>query len=452
MSPVMPASTRYLIQSTVAFLLVGFIALMSIVGMNIWLSERAQSYFEAAVGARDTRIAAVDLRNAMQTAESSQRGFIITGNEIYLAPYQTGRIAAEHKLAALQTLLQTYPDGPLILTRLREIISSKFSELEETIALKRAGRDDDVLALIRSNTGKTLTDEANVFFSGIITQADARLTSGVDEQRANTGLLRLVSGIGALVIVAVVGGAAYGITRYTSELRKSRDEINEFNSELEGRVAARTADLALARDRAEMLLSEVNHRVANSLALVSSLVNLQSKALSDTAAKEALAETRDRILAVALVHQRLYVSGDPRSVSLDEYLKGLLDQLSASMQREGSGITVRYALNPVKLETDASISLGVVIAELVTNAFKYAYPDGTGEIRVSLRELPDGQAELVVEDDGIGQIEGVPAKGTGLGTKIVKAMCMSMGAQIEYRMRQRGTEARLVFSPQRITA
>ena len=74
-----------------------------------------------------------------------------------------------------------------------------------------------------------------------------------------------MSAIGALVIVAVIGGAAFVLARYTNELRATRDQVNALNSELEQRVASRTADLAQARDRAEMLLSEVNHRVANSL-------------------------------------------------------------------------------------------------------------------------------------------------------------------------------------------
>ena len=80
----MPISSRDLIRSTSAFLLIGFVALMGIVAMNFWLGERAQSYSEDAISARDTRVAAVELRNSMLTAESSQRGFIITGNEIYL--------------------------------------------------------------------------------------------------------------------------------------------------------------------------------------------------------------------------------------------------------------------------------------------------------------------------------------------------------------------------------
>jgi CHASE3 domain sensor protein len=75
----MPISSRYLVTSTSAFLLIGFVALMTIVAMNFWLGERGQSYFEEAIEARDTRIAAVELRNAVQTAEASQRGFIITG-------------------------------------------------------------------------------------------------------------------------------------------------------------------------------------------------------------------------------------------------------------------------------------------------------------------------------------------------------------------------------------
>ncbi|WP_421917222.1 sensor histidine kinase [Mesorhizobium sp.] len=442
----MPMSSRYIVRFTSAALLVGFLALTAIVAMNFWLGERAQSYFDDAIAARDTRIAAVELRNAMQTAEASQRGFIITGNEIYLAPYQSAKTQAQRRLLALETLLPASPDSAATLQRLSTIISSKFDELDHTIELKRSQRDDEVLAIFRTNKGKALTDEANVFFAGIIGRADDRLTAGVDEQRTNTGLLRLVSAIGALVIVAVVSGAAYGVARYTRELRGTRDEVNTLNRDLERRVAARTADLAQARDRAELLLSEVNHRVANSLALVSSLVNLQSKAVNDSGAKDALAETQDRIFAISLVHKRLYGTGGVGSVSLDEYLSGLLDHLRTSLRSQVHGVNLSYAIDPIELETDISINLGVVVTELVTNAFKYAYPDTVGEIRVRLEKLPDQQAELVVEDDGVGRAEGAPAKGTGVGSRIVNAMCVSLGAKIDYQKRHPGTAARLVFS------
>ena len=442
----MSVLNRHFVGMTTGLLLIGFVALMAIVATNFWLGERAQSYFDIAIAARDTRIAAVELRNAIQTAEYSQRGFIITGNEIYLAPYQSSKTQAQRRLLAMQNLLRSYPNSDLVLQRLSTIISDKFGELDRTIELKRNHRDDEALEIFRTNSGKALSDEANVFISGIIVKADERLTSGVDEQRANTGWLRLVSGFGAAVIIAVVGGAAVGIAHYTTELRSTRDQVNALNSDLERRVATRTKDLAQARDRAEVLLSEVNHRVANSLALVSSLVNLQSKALNDPAAKEALAVTTERILAISLVHKRLYSSTDVRQVALDEYLTTLLDHLRTSLLGQGHGVTLSFKIEPVVLETDSSINLGVVLTELVTNASKYAYPDGAGEIRVRLTKLPDEQAELVVEDDGIGRTEGVPAKGTGVGTKIVNAMSASLGAQIDYRNRHPGTAAHLVFS------
>src|SRR5882757_558231 len=128
---------RLFVGMTTASLLTGFVALMAIVATNFWLGERAQFYFDNAIAARDTRVAAVELRNAMQTAESSQRGFIITGNEIYLAPYQAAKIQAQRHLAALQTLLLSYPNSETLLKRLTAVVGTKFDDLDRTIALKR---------------------------------------------------------------------------------------------------------------------------------------------------------------------------------------------------------------------------------------------------------------------------------------------------------------------------
>lgn len=104
-------------------------------------------------------------------------------------------------------------------------------------------------------------------------------------------------------------------------------------------------------------------------------------------------------------------------------------------------------LDPIFLLTDDAISLGIVVTELVTNAFKYAYPASGGVIRVQLRALGDDGAELIVEDDGIGR-DGA-AKGTGLGTKIITAMATKLNAKIEFSDRQPGTAARLHFTLRR---
>jgi two-component sensor histidine kinase len=135
-----------------------------------------------------------------------------------------------------------------------------------------------------------------------------------------------------------------------------------------------------------------------------------------------------------------------RFVELDEYLASLLEHLETSMRAEGhGGASLTHELEPLRLRTDASVNLGVVVTEWVTNAFKYAYPDRTGDVRVRLQRLSDGRAELVVEDDGIGRKEDAPAVGTGLGTRIVKGVAAAMRAEVEYLRRQPGTAARLVF-------
>ncbi len=439
----MPISSRFVIRTTIALLTVGFTTLLAVVGMTIWFSERAQVSFNAVVEARDTRGLAVELRNAVQTAESSQRGYIATSNEIYLAPYDRAKTQALRQLGNLQrTRVQV--DTKVLLDRLSATLAEKMQEMDSSIALKTAGRNAEALAILRTNRGKALMDEADLFLSGIIRAADERLTAAVGEQRENAAVLRWLSMAGGSLIIIVVGALMVTLHRYTREVTIARDQIRLVNTTLESRVEQRTADLARARDRAQALLAEVNHRVANSLSLVAALVRLQSRSLVDKAAKDALEETQARIDAVSMVHKRLYSSGDVGQVALDEYLSGLLGHLQTTMHDNGHGASLRHELEPVKLDTDASVNLGVVLAEWVTNAFKYAYSDQPGEVRVKLKHRNDGRGELVVEDDGVGRQSG-SVKGTGLGSRIVSAMAATMGAEIEYLTRQPGTAARLVF-------
>jgi two-component sensor histidine kinase len=439
----MPISPRFVVNFTVLLLSVGFLVLFGIIGMTVWLGERAQIYFDEASSLRDLRIAAVELRSALQSAESSERGFLIGGNEIYLAPYDSAKAHIDDSLARVQQLLAVSARDAL-LTRLSNIISDKITEMDRTIALRTEFKENEALTEFSSNRGKALMDEANVFLSSIVRNADERLTAGIAEQRRNALWLRLLSTLGGLVIVTVVGGVIFTLFRYTGEISRARDEVRSVNLTLEQRVNDRTTALMRARDRAEILLSEVNHRVANSLALVASLVHLQSNCLNDRAAKEVLNATEARIHAVASVHKRLYASGNTSVVDLDEYLSSLLRNMEAALRSEGHGASLRYELEPVKLKTDSSVNLGVIVTEWVTNAFKYAYPTGSGEVRVKLKRLADGQSELVVEDDGIGRTAG-PAKGSGLGTRIVSAMARTIGAEIDYFSRNPGTGARLSF-------
>lgn len=204
------------------------------------------------------------------------------------------------------------------------------------------------------------------------------------------------------------------------------------------------AEVRAARDRAELLLTEVNHRVANSLALVAALVRMQAGTIKDPGAKDALAETEARISAIAGLHRKLYTSDDVRSVALDEYLAALVTELDNSMRAAGHRTRTTLHLESLYVPPDKAVSVGMIVTELLTNAYKYAYPDGReGEVRVIVRRETHSEAELLVEDDGIGWSgEGRP-QGTGLGTRIVRSMAVNLGTEIIYLKDRPGTRVSL---------
>jgi two-component sensor histidine kinase/CheY-like chemotaxis protein len=200
-----------------------------------------------------------------------------------------------------------------------------------------------------------------------------------------------------------------------------------------------------ARDRAELLLREVNHRVANSLGLVAAMVRMQASLLEDERAKRALQETQNRISAVAGVHRHLYSSDAVGEVEIASYLGQLVADLATSLTGEHDGCAVVARLRPTVVKTDRAVSLGIVVGELVTNAFKYAYPEGAGgEIRVS-SELVGDLVRVTVEDDGVGWNGEGEIHGTGLGSKIVTAMCRNLDASIDWQKREPGTRVVIDF-------
>ena len=205
------------------------------------------------------------------------------------------------------------------------------------------------------------------------------------------------------------------------ELRESRDRLEK--------LAAQQA----------LLLKEVNHRVANSLQLISSLIEMQARKVADPEAREMLKRAAQRVEAVTMVHHRLYTSDDVEFVEMDKYLQGLLDELRRMAGSEEEHGAIRLNAEPIRVETDKAVSLGLIVNELVTNALKYAYPNGGGDIRVDFCRRGGDQVQLVVEDDGVGYPDGTEPKGSGLGAVIVNAMARTVRATVELDRSHRGT-------------
>jgi two-component sensor histidine kinase len=213
---------------------------------------------------------------------------------------------------------------------------------------------------------------------------------------------------------------------------------------LEREKADAEEKLRASNARLEALLGEVNHRVANSLQLVTAMVQLQAGAVTDEAARAALHDTQRRIGAIAQVHRRLYTSGDVQSVDMRDYLEALVGELADAWSTDEAPRAMRVDADPIRLPTDRAVSLGVIVTELVTNACKYAYPPHTpGEVRIAFtRDGADGFV-LAVEDDGRGMEADQAPRGTGLGTRLIRAMAQSLQSAVEYDPAHLGVRATL---------
>lgn len=254
---------------------------------------------------------------------------------------------------------------------------------------------------------------------------------------------------GRVAVAALRAGAADYVIKDVSEdftalLRRSITQaLKRRRLELENQQAM--DDVREARDRAEALLREVNHRVGNSLQLVSSFISLQQRQLKDEGSRRALQEAQSRIEAVAQVHRRLYTSADIATVGVSDYLVDLIDELAKSLGPAGQAPQILVDVQNLRVTPDQAVSLGVIVTELITNAVKYAYEPGEGgQIRVTLHAAEEGRALLVVEDDGPGITQEAP-KGTGLGTRIIKAMAQGLKSHIEVDPSHSGVRACLEF-------
>jgi two-component sensor histidine kinase len=191
--------------------------------------------------------------------------------------------------------------------------------------------------------------------------------------------------------------------------------------------------------RLEALLIEMNHRVANSLQMVASLINLQSRRATGSEAQMILGDMRRRIDAVARVHRQLYIAGGARTIDMAAYCQALCQDLALSFALDSTQRRIVVAADAIALPTADAISLGILINELVSNACKYAYSaEQAGEVRVGLVRQDTGGFRLTVEDDGCGTEDEVLSQGTGFGSQMVRAIADSLGGTLTRAHRNPG--------------
>jgi PAS domain S-box-containing protein len=188
-------------------------------------------------------------------------------------------------------------------------------------------------------------------------------------------------------------------------------------------------EASAALEQQQMLLHEVNHRVKNSLQLVSSLLRLQARRIPDPAARRQLEDATTRISTIAHIHQRLYRDQDIKKIDFGAFLS----ELCADLQGTASRCTLEVSSPGFPVATDRAIPLALVVNELVTNAFKYAYPAESTGGRVSVSvALTGGEIAITVKDDGVGLPESFSVAGGGnLGMILIGSLLAQLSGRIE---------------------
>jgi two-component system, sensor histidine kinase PdtaS len=210
-----------------------------------------------------------------------------------------------------------------------------------------------------------------------------------------------------------------------ASLKLARAELERLNVELERRVAERTAALERALADKDTLFQEVHHRVRNNLQVISSMLKL---ALREQRAdpREVILDISGRVQAIGLVHDALYAGAEPSRVDFDRYLRSLCNSLLL-LRDDADRITIEVDAGDSAIGMATAATLGMIACELVTNALKHAFPDGSsGRILVQSCSA-DGEIALTVADSGPGEARAAE----GLGLKLVQQLLGQLDGTLE---------------------
>jgi len=273
--------------------------------------------------------------------------------------------------------------------------------------------------------------------------------------RKNTGDYRWFHDVGGITkrnpdgTIKTVTGMVVDIT----ERKQIESEIRSLNAILEERVKERTGELETANitlkeeisqridaeqrlrtllDEKMILLKEVHHRVKNNLQIINSLLNLQSRYISDEKTLAAIRESQNRIRAMSMVHEKLYQTEDISDIDLGEYIRFLAESLFQFYGAKMQKITLTTDIPDIHADINIAIPFGLIMNELISNSLKYAFPEGNkGEVVINIRR-EDHTLKVVYKDNGIGIPADLDWRNTrSLGLRLVRSLVEQLNGKIE---------------------
>ena len=434
-----PAPFRAFIRRWFNWLVLGAMAGAILGALALLLSLGAAERAERVQAQRASEILQTldRVERAALSAESAQRGYFITLDQRYLEPYRTARTQTVEELEKLDRSLG---DGVAVqrqqVDRIRAALEDKFSELDDTVGLLEQGN-------LRDARRRILTGDGYDAMQRLTTAIDAlaaieRNLLADQTERARTAEERILPALGVLLLL-LVGAIALGAVLVA---RAAQAETE----------AAQARELEIARDRADLLAQELNHRVKNLFAMVLAIVQMSARDVADVAAYKDRIGSRIRALLTAHeVTQGSGTAADRLSREGGASLRALVEATvephvseEKRLEIEGEDVAIaRIQVTP----------LGLVLHELATNAVKYGCWSNEGLLTVRWREQSD-LLHLEWQEERDGSIdeeeresEARTEVGGGFGSTLMTGAGRQLGGEVERTFGPRGVTVRIVFPP-----
>jgi two-component sensor histidine kinase len=220
-----------------------------------------------------------------------------------------------------------------------------------------------------------------------------------------------------------------------------------YKERLEKIIRERTSEIIKQRDEKEILLKEVHHRVKNNLQIINSLINIQSDYVNDPKAIELFKEIRNRIRTISLVHEKLYKSNDYANINVKEYINMLVENLIETYSID-KNIDLEVDLHVEYFNLNTIIPLGLLLNEVISNSFKYAFNDKKdGVIEISLNKAENDFYILIIGDNGPGfNKDPFIGESSTLGIELIKILTDQLDGKIQ-KLNRAGTYYQLEFKP-----
>jgi signal transduction histidine kinase len=426
----MPINSASFVRATILLLIVGFVSVFAIVAAAVWLAARNDIHADNLIDALDARRIAFRALNLLLDAETGQRGYLLTHEEAYLAPYTEALANLETELGRLRDLAKTQPRYAAGIEDLIDHVAVKRRELDDTVGLMQAGNPDAALTLVRTDRGRVAMEEVRNSAQRLITATEGQVRLNTNSLRASAGQLLWALAAGGFVILGIVGSVSWLAWRYTRDLEMARSEVMALNATLEVRVRERTADVIRANEEIQRFAYIVSHDLRSPLV---NIMGFTTELQSGLASLRALVDRADLppddpllVEARAALESEMPEALDfirSSTTKMDRLINAIL-KLSREGQRklrperirmadvfEAAGGSIRHQLDQAKAEliivepipdivTDR-LSVEQIFGNILDNAVKYLDPERPGRVTVRARESALG-VEYEVEDNGRG--------------------------------------------------